>query len=150
MITVHIVVRTADEASRWYSAVFGAVERSRIELPDGKLIHVEMDLDGTTLMLADEFPNDDAYSPQTTGSTSAVFYFHTDDADRVFARAIDAGATVLRELDDVFWGEREGQVIDPFGHRWGITQHLRSVSPEEMTQIAGRVFATSNGPAEER
>lgn len=143
MITVHIIVDGADAASAWYRDVFGASERSRIVLPDGKLIHVDVDVDGTSMMLADEFPDHDAFSPATTGHTSAVFYVDCGDVDDVWERAIAGGATVVRPLADVFWGEREGQIIDPFGHRWGLTQHIRDVSLDEMTTMAAQVF----GPA---
>jgi PhnB protein len=143
MITVHIIVDDSNAASAWYQEVFGAVERSRIVLSDGKLIHVEIDVGGTTMMLADEFPDHEAYSPATTGHTSAVFYVDCDDVDRVWERALGGGATVLRPLADVFWGEREGQIIDPFGHRWGLTQHLRDVSIEEMTAKAREMFGAA-------
>ena len=86
-------------------------------------------------MLADEFPDHDALSPASTGHTSAVFYLHCDDVDTTWNRAVGAGAAVLRELADVFWGEREGQIIDPFGHRWGLTQHLHDVPIAEMTAM---------------
>ena len=140
MITLHVIVDGADRASAWYREVFGAVERSRIELPDGKLIHVELDLGGSTLMLADEFPDHGALSPATTGHSSAVFYLPVDDVDAVVAGAVAGGATVTREVADTFWGEREGQLIDPFGHRWGITQHLRDVPLAEMAAQAAEVF----------
>ncbi len=141
MITVHIIVRDADAASAWYQDVFAAVERSRIVLPDGKLIHVEVDVDGTSLMLADEFPDHQAFSPATTGHTSAVFYVGCGNVDDVWERAIAGGATVVRPLADVFWGERDGQIIDPFGHRWGLTQHLHDVSIEKLQELATAAFS---------
>lgn len=144
MITVHIIVSGADAASAWYQDVFGAVERSRIVLPDGKLIHVEVDVDGTSLMLADEFPDHQALSPATTGHTSAVFYVGCGNVDDVWERATARGATVVRPLADVFWGEREGQIIDPFGHQWGLTQHIRDVPLDEMTAMAAQVFGPTS------
>ena len=144
MITVHIIVSDADAASAWYQDVFGAVERSRIVLPDGKLIHVDIDVDGTSVMLADEFPDHHAFSPATTGHTSAVFYVECSNVDDVWERATARGATVVRPLADVFWGEREGQVIDPFGHKWGLTQHIRDVPLDEMTAMAAEVFGPSS------
>jgi len=144
MITLHIIVGDADAASAWYQNVFGAIERSRIVLPDGKLIHVEIDLDGSSMMLADEFPDHGALSPATTGHTSAVFYVECANVDDTWERAITGGAAVVRPLADVFWGEREGQITDPFGHRWGLTQHLRDVPLDEMTAIAAQVFGPSS------
>jgi uncharacterized glyoxalase superfamily protein PhnB len=141
MITVHIIVDGADAASAWYQDVFEAVERSRIVLPDGKLIDVELDVGGSGIVLADEFPEHQAFSPARSGETSAVLYLHCDDVDATWARAIEGGATIVRELADVFWGEREGQLVDPFGHRWGLTQHVRDVPLDEKTAIAAQVFA---------
>lgn len=142
MITIHMIVDGADRASRWYQHTFGAVERSRIELPDGRLIHVELELSGSALMLADEFPEHHALSPATTGQLSATFYLHVEDVDTVWQRALTGGAEVVRALADTFWGEREGQITDPFGHRWGLTQHQRDVPIEEMTQKAAVAFAS--------
>ena len=142
MITIHMIADGADRASRWYQDIFGAVERSRIELPDGRLIHVELALSGSALMLADEFPEHQALSPATTGQVSATFYLHVEDVDTVWQRALTGGAEVVRDLAETFWGEREGQITDPFGHRWGLTQHLRDVPIEEMARKAADAFAS--------
>ena len=98
-----------DAASAWYRDVFGAIERSRIVLPDGKLIHVDVDVDGTSMMLADEFPDHDAFSPATTGHTSAVFYVECGNVDDVWERAMAGRATVVRPLADVFWGNTKAR-----------------------------------------
>jgi uncharacterized glyoxalase superfamily protein PhnB len=91
MITIHMIADGADRASRWYQDTFGAVERSRIELPDGRLIHVELELSGSALMLADEFPEHNALSPATTGEISATFYLAVEDVDAVWQRALTGG-----------------------------------------------------------
>jgi PhnB protein len=96
------------------------------------------------MMLADEFPDHEAFSPATTGHTSAVFYVECANVDDVWERAITGDATVVRPLADVFWGEREGQIIDPFGHQWGLTQHIRDVPLDEMTAMAAQVFGPSS------
>jgi PhnB protein len=85
------------------------------------------------MMLADEFPSTGPFSPRTTGVTSTVFYLDTTDANALWARAVEHGAEVLRPLTDWFTGERDGQIVDPFGHRWGLSQHLRDVSREEVS-----------------
>jgi PhnB protein len=139
-ITTHIIVGRAARAAEWYRDVLGAEERSRVPLPDGRLIHLELWIGSSVLMVADEFPEHGALSPNTTGCTSAVLYVQTDDVDALWARAIDAGAQVARPLADSFWGEREGQIVDPFGHRWGLSQHVRDVSLEEMRRAAAEVF----------
>jgi uncharacterized glyoxalase superfamily protein PhnB len=138
MLTVHIIVDGAGTASSWYSAAFGAVERSRLTLPDGRLLNVELELAGSLVVLADAFPEHDAPAP--SGRLPVVLYLHVDDADDVWEQAVGAGATVARPMTDTFWGEREGQVDDPFGYRWGISQHLRGVSREEMEAAAAEVF----------
>lgn len=139
-ITIHIIVGRAGRAAEWYSDVLGAEERSRVTLPDGRLVHLELWFGSSVLMVADEFPEHGALSPNTTGCTSAVLYVQTDDVDALWARAIDAGAQVARPLADSFWGEREGQIVDPFGHRWGLSQHVRDVPLDEMSRAAAEVF----------
>jgi PhnB protein len=147
MITVHIIVPGAARAVRWYTTVLGAGEKSRIALPDGRLMHLELWFGPSVVMVADEFPEHDALSPATTGCTSAVLCLQASDVDAVWARALDAGASVARPLAETFWGEWEGQVVDPFGHRWGLSQHVRDVSLEEMSQAAAEVLSgSSTGP----
>lgn len=140
MITTHIIVHDAQRAAEWYTGVLGAEERSRVALPDGRLIHLELWFGGSTVMVSDEFPEHNALSPTSTGCTSAVLYLHTDAVDDLWARALDGGADVLRPLADTFWGEREGQITDPFGHRWGLSQHVRDVPIDEMSRAAAEVL----------
>jgi PhnB protein len=142
MITTHIIVAGAARAAQWYTTVLGAEEKSRITLPDGRLLHLELWFGPSVVMVADEFPEHGALSPATTGCTSAVLYLQTSDVDAVWARALEGGATVVRPLADTYWGEREGQIMDPFGHRWGLTQHVRDVSLEEMSRAAAEVFGS--------
>jgi len=146
MITTHIIVAGAARAAQWYTTVLGAEEKSRITLPDGRLIHLELWFGGSVVMVADEFPEHGALSPATTGCTSAVLYLQTDDVDAVWARALEAGAMVAGPLAETFWGEREGQITDPFGHRWGLSQHVRDVPLEQMSQAAAEAFGAP-GPA---
>jgi len=141
MLTVHIIAADAARAAAWYTDVLGAAEQNRITLPDGRLIHVELHFGPSVVMLADEFPEHGALSPATTGCTSAVLYLDVPDVDAVWQRAIEAGATVHRPLADAFWGDRDGQIVDPYGHRWGLSQHLRDVSIEEMSELAAEAFS---------
>jgi PhnB protein len=145
-ITVHIVVAGAEEAAAWYTRVLGAEERSRITLPDGRLIHLELWFGTSVVMVADEFPEHGALSPATTGCTSALLYVPTDEVDALWARAVEAGAAVARPLADTFWGEREGQIVDPFGHRWGLSQHVRDVPLDEMRRAAAELLG-GGGPS---
>jgi len=146
-ITPHVVVRDAARAVEWYTSVLGAEERLRIPVPDGRLMSVELRFGDSAVMLADEFPEMGIVSPQTLGGTYMALHLMVDDVDKVWQRALDAGAEVFHPLQDSFWGERHGQVIDPFGHRWGLAQHLRYVSPEELVGAAQEMFATGTEAA---
>ncbi len=141
-ITPHVVVRDAARAVDWYTNVLGAEERLRIPVPDGRLMSVELRFGDSTVMLADEFPEMGILSPQTLGGTYMALHLMVEDVDGVWQRALDAGAEVFHPLQDSFWGERHGQVIDPFGHRWGLAQHLRDVSRKELVRAAQEMFAT--------
>lgn len=143
-ITAHVVVRDAARAVDWYTNVLGAEERLRIPTPDGRLMSVELRFGDSTVMLADEFPEMGIVSPQTLGGTYMALHLMVEDVDGVWQRALDAGAEVFRPLQDSFWGERAGQMIDPFGHRWGLAQHLRDVSPEELVHAAREMFASAS------
>lgn len=142
-ITAHVVVRDAARAAAWYSTVFGAEERGRLEVPGGKLMQVELRFGDSTVMLADEFPEMGVLSPLGVGGTATVLHFSTDDADAVWQRALEGGAEVRQPLQDAFWGERYGQITDPFGHRWGIAQHLRDVSREELERAVSEAFGAA-------
>ena len=141
-ITPHVVVRDAARAIDWYTNVLGAEERLRIPVPDGRLMSVELRFGDSTVMLADEFPEMGIVSPQTLGGTYMALHLMVEDVDGVWQRALEAGAEVFHPLQDSFWGERHGQVIDPFGHRWGLAQHLRDVSHEELVRAAQEMFDT--------
>ncbi len=142
-ITAHVVVRDAARAAAWYSTVFGAEERGRLEVPGGKVMQVELRFGDSTVMLADEFPEMGVLSPLGVGGTATVLHFSTDDADAVWQRALEGGAEVRQPLQDAFWGERYGQITDPFGHRWGIAQHLRDMSREELERAVSEAFGAA-------
>jgi PhnB protein len=141
-ITPHIVVRDAARAVEWYKTALGAEERSRVPLPGGKLMSVELWFGDSAVMVADEFPEMGIVSPQTLGGTPTVLNLLTEDVDALWRRAVEAGAEVLHPLQDAFWGDRHGQLTDPFGHRWGLAQHLRDVPPEEIARAAAEAFGS--------
>jgi PhnB protein len=143
MITIHIIVHDAAAAADWYSSVLGAREEHRITLADGRLIDLEMRFGQSKVVLADEFPEHEALSPKTTGASSAVFYLATDDVDALVARAVAAGAQLTRAAAEWFTGERDAQITDPFGHRWGLTQHIRDVPRDEIERAAIEAFSGS-------
>ena len=139
-LTPHIVVTDADAAAAWYADAFGAEERGRVPLPGGAVMTVELAIGDSSLHLASEFADAGILSPLTIGGTATVLQIQTDDADALWARALGAGAEVRPELGDQFWGERHGQVVDPFGHRWNIAQRVRDVTPEELAVGAAKAF----------
>jgi PhnB protein len=139
-ITPHLVVRDATRAAEWYAAALGAVERSRVPVPGGKLMQVELWFGDSPVMIADEFPELGVVSPLTLGGTSTVLHLVTDDVDTLWHQALGAGATVVAPLNEAFWGERYGQIRDPFGHKWGLAQHLRDVPHDEIVRAAAAAF----------
>ncbi len=139
-ITAHIVVQGAERAAAFYAEAFGAEEVSRIPVPDGRLMSVQLRIGDGLLHVADEFPEMGVLAPPTIGGTPVVLALEVDDAEAVFAQALTAGAMVRQPLADMFWGDRHGQLDDPFGHRWNIGQHLRDVPQEEIVAAAARVF----------
>jgi PhnB protein len=140
-ITPHICVRGAERAAAFYRDAFGAEEISRVPTPDGRLMSLRLRMDDGDVHLADEFPELGVLAPPSIGGTAVVLSLDVVDAEAVFARAIAAGAEVRQPLQDAFWGDRHGQLEDPFGHRWNIDQHLRDVPHEEVVAAAARAFA---------
>jgi uncharacterized glyoxalase superfamily protein PhnB len=128
----YLCVRDAARAMEFYAEVFGATEKLRLVEAGGRIGHAELDFNGTTLMLSDEYPEYGITSPVSTGNTSVTIHLHVDNADEVIRRAVDAGATLERPPQDQFYGERSGCFRDPFGHRWNIGHHIEDVSVEEM------------------
>lgn len=139
-VTPYLVVDGADAAIRFYTEVFGARERMRMggapgDPPD-KVGHAELEIGSGLIMLADEFPDMGAVGPRSIGGTPVSISVYVDDVDAVFARALEAGATALRPVQDQFYGDRQGHFEDPFGHRWSVATHIEDVSPEEMARRA--------------
>ncbi len=117
-----------------------AEEQGRIPVPSGKFMQIALRFGDSAVMLADEFPDAGVLSPQAIGGTPVVLHFSTENVEALWKRAVDAGAEVVQSLQDQFWGDRYGQIIDPFGYRWGLAQHVRDVSSEEIARLAAKVF----------
>ncbi|HEY2238925.1 MAG TPA: VOC family protein [Streptosporangiaceae bacterium] len=143
-LTFHFVTRDPAGAATWYAAVLGAEETSRITLPGGQILTIELRLGDGTLALSEEFPDLGIVSPLTLGGTYGALHLAVADAETAWQRALDAGATEFEPLHDAFWGERTGQFIDPFGHRWAVDQHLRDVPHEEVERLAAAAFGASS------
>jgi len=140
-ITPHLVVQGAERAAAFYRDAFGAEELSRIPTPDGRLMSVQLRIGGGLLHLADEFAELGVLAPPSIGGTAVVLALDVADAEAVFAQAVEAGAEVRQPLAEAFWGDLHGQLDDPFGHRWNVSQHLRDVPHDEIVAAAARAFA---------
>jgi PhnB protein len=139
-VSAHIVVPDADQASAWYAKAFGAQERSRIPLPSGQVMTAEVAFGDSVVHVGSEFPEMGIVSPLAIGGTATVLQIDTDDAEALWQRALDAGAQAHHELADTFWGERHGQLSDPFGHRWNVAQRIRNVPHDEIVAAAAQAF----------
>jgi PhnB protein len=144
-LTCHLVTRNPDAAAAWYTSVLGATEASRITLPGGQVLTIELRFGDSTLAISDEFPDMGVVSPLTLGGTYGALHLAVADADAVWRAALAAGATGFEPLHDAFWGERTGQFIDPFGHRWAVDQHIKDVPHEEVVRLAAEAFGGSQG-----
>lgn len=132
-LTPHIFVSDAKKAAEFYQKAFGAEVLGIAEAPDGKVLHAEVKIGDSILMFNDEVPQMGVLAPTTTkAGTSMTLHMYVEDADKVFASALAAGAKVIMPLEDQFWGDRYGTVEDPFGHRWSIATHIKDQSPAEM------------------
>ena len=133
-VTPHLVCRDAASAIGFYAKAFGASEMMRLPDAQGKLMHAAIALNGSTVMLMDEYLDHGARSPTTLGGTGVVLHLMVPDVDAAFDKAVAAGATVVMPVADMFWGDRYGQVEDPFGHRWSLATPVTTLTPEEMME----------------
>jgi uncharacterized glyoxalase superfamily protein PhnB len=140
-IIAHLVVGNGAEAIAFYQNAFGAEAFGVHYTPDGKLMHAELKIGSAHLMLADEFPSFGSVSPKSLGGSPVILNLYSEDVDTLFDRAVKAGAVVTMPLANQFWGDRYGQITDPFGHRWALGQHVEDVAPEEMERRAKEAFA---------
>ena len=141
-ITPYLAVKDAAEAIDYYKQAFGAKERVRMDAPDGKIGHAELEIGDSLVMLSDPFPQSSTTPPKELGGTTSSIFMYVEDVDAVVKRAIDAGATITMEVADQFWGDRFGSVTDPFGHVWSIATHIEDVPPDEMAERAKAAMAS--------
>jgi len=131
-VTPHLIVNDGIAALDFYKQAFGATETFRLMGPDGKaLMHAQLHIGNSMLMLAGEFPPD-CLSPKSRGGTSVFLHIYTEDADSFFNHAVKAGCKTLLPMADMFWGDRYGQVEDPFGHKWSIATHKQNLTKEQL------------------
>src|SRR5919204_819511 len=140
-ITPYLIVHDAANAIEFYKHAFEAIERYRHFGPDGKsIINAELKIGDSIILLSDEFPMGKCRSPKSIGGSTAMMHIYTEDADRVFNQAISAGAAAIMPVMDMFWGDRYGQIIDPYGHIWSVATHKQDLSQEEIQRAGEAVF----------
>ncbi len=136
-ITCYLVVNNASGAIEFYKRAFGAKEIYRFNGPDGNsIINAELMIGDSIILLSDEFRHGTCHSPKSIGGSCVMIHLYTEDVDTVFNQAISAGATVIMPVEDMFWGDRYGQLMDPFGHVWSVATHKQDLTHNEI-QMAG-------------
>ncbi len=133
-VTPYLIIKDAAEAIEFYKTALGAQELFRMPMPDGKIGHAEIKIGDSAIMLADEMPDMGYQSPQALNGCPVSFLIYVEDVDTAFQRAIDAGATLARPLENKFYGDRMGSVRDPYGYEWMLGTHIEDVAPEEMSK----------------
>lgn len=141
-VTPYLIIKGAAEALEFYKKAFGATELFRMAQPDGKIGHAEIQIGDSRIMLADEFPEMKYVGPQTLGGSPVSIMLYVEDVDSVYNQAIAAGGNEQRPLEDKFYGDRVGSLVDPFGHVWHVGTHKEDVTPEEMQK---RLAAGAHG-----
>ena len=140
-LTPHLVCAGAADAIEFYKKAFGAVERFRLPTPDGRLMHASVQIGDSMLMLVDEMPEWGSLGPKALKASPVTIHLAVDDVDAVVARAVACGATIKMPVADMFWGDRYGIVIDPFGHSWSVATHIRDMTPDEIMAASRQAMA---------
>lgn len=133
-VTPHLVCDGAADAIEFYKKAFNAVEAGRMPGPGGKIMHAEMKIGDSHIMLVDEFPDMGGFGPKHFKGTPVTLHLYVEDVDATYAQAVKAGATAKMPPADMFWGDRYGQIVDPFGHSWSIATHKRDMTIEQMQE----------------
>lgn len=139
----YITCKNATEAVEFYKKAFAAEEIGIFALPDGRVMHANINIGGASVFISDEFPEHDSLGPLARGGTSVSLHLNVPDCDVVFSRAVEAGCEVRMPLQDMFWGDRYGSLVDPYGHSWSVATTIRQVSPDELRQAMASM-ATEN------
>lgn len=133
-LTAHIICEGAADAIAFYKKAFNAEELARLPGPGGKIMHAAVRIGDSVLMLMDDFAEWGSLGPKALKGTPVTLHLYVKDVDAAMKQAVDAGATLAMPAEDMFWGDRYGQVVDPFGHRWSIATHQFDYTPEEIQQ----------------
>src|SRR3989454_7831631 len=147
-VTPYLAINGAAAAIDWYKKAFGAKELSRQPMPDGKLMHASIRIGDSILMMSDVFPGGSAQAPDSLGTSAVTLHVYAKNVDKLWQQAVDAGAKVTMQLDNMFWGERYGQLTDPFGHHWSLSQQIKMSKSErdEKQKQATAMFSQGQQP----
>jgi uncharacterized glyoxalase superfamily protein PhnB len=145
-LTPHLICAGAADAIEFYKKAFNAVEMARLPGPDGKLMHAAVRIGDSTLMLVDEFPQWGSFGAKALKGSPVTIHLYVEDADATVAQAVAAGAKVTMPVAEMFWGDRYGQLEDPFGHRWSVATHVRDMSPDEMKEGMAKMMREHPAP----
>jgi PhnB protein len=140
-VTPYLFIKGAADAIDYYTKVFGAKERMRMPGPNGRVIHAELQIGDSVIMLADENLEIGAKSPKTLGGASSSLHIYLENVDKIAEKAVSSGAKLVRPIKDEFYGDRAGTIVDPFGHMWSIATHVEDVSPEEMKKRMSKAMS---------
>jgi PhnB protein len=140
-VTPYLAIKNAAQALEFYEKAFGATESYKLMMPDGRLGHAEIRLGDSMIMLSDEFPEDGGKAPETLGGTPVSIHLYVEDVDGFFKKALAAGAKERKPVMDQFYGDRSGQLEDPFGHLWWVATHKEDIAPQELQKRAQTMFA---------
>jgi PhnB protein len=141
-VTPYLTIKSAAEALEFYKKAFGATERYRLMMPDGRLGHAEIALGDSVVMLSDEFPEYGGKAPEALGGSPVCIHLYVEDVDAFVKKAVSAGASVRKPVMDQFYGDRSGQLEDPYGHLWWVGTHKEDVAPDEMQKRVQEMFGT--------
>jgi PhnB protein len=138
----YLTVDDGKGAIEFYKRAFGATERGSMASPDGRIAHAELEIGGGLVMLSDRFPQSTARTPKELGGTTVALFLYAEDVDAMVKKAAEAGAEITMEPEDQFWGDRLGQVTDPYGNVWQIATHVQDLTPEEIEARGREAMAT--------
>ena len=139
-LTPHLVCAGAADAIEFYKRAFNAVETARLPSPSGRLMHASVRIGDSTLMLVDEFPDMGSFGPKALKGSPVTIHLFVEDVDATITQAVAAGATLKMPAQDMFWGDRYGQLVDPFGHQWSVATHIQDLSPEQISAGMAKMF----------
>jgi PhnB protein len=139
-VTPYLAIKNAAKALEFYETAFGAAVRYKLLMPDGRVGHAEIELGDSVIMLADEFPEYGGKAPQTLGGSPVSIHLYVEDVDAFVKRALAAGARERKPVEDQFYGDRSGQLEDPFGHLWWVATHKEDVAPQELDKRVRAMF----------